>query len=105
MLADKRVKSGFTDETDRRRDACRWSSVSCERVDDFINFIRAQIQWRDPWRAARNVNRGRASRSAQRGIAGRRLVTPDVAYIIDRFVVSYDQISIIKEIFRSCYEI
>ena len=35
-----------------------------------------------PWRAARNVNRGRASRAARRGIAGlmrpagRRLVTP-----------------------------
>ena len=72
-IAEKR----FFDETDRRRDACRWSSV---RKGD----LRMREQRREPWRAARNVNGGRASRAARRGIAGRmwpagrRLVTPDL---------------------------
>ena len=34
------------------------------------------------WRAARNVNRGRASRAARRGLAGRRLVTPGLGLYV-----------------------
>jgi len=51
-----------------------------------------QIQWLDPWRAASNVNRGRAARAARRGIAGRmwparrRLVSPVVRHL--KFKVS-----------------
>ena len=36
----------------------------------------------NPWRAARNVNRGRASWAARMGLAGRRLVTPELAFLI-----------------------
>ena len=76
--AEKCLKSGFTDETDRRRDACR-------------PIYERREQRREPSRAARNVNWGRASWAARRGIAGRRLVTP--ALTDDFFYFMYISVS------------
>ena len=76
MLPDKRLKSGFTDEIDRRKDACRGLSVSYHAAGRSEPLTGRRYNGGNPWRAARNVNRGRASRAARRGLAGRRLVTP-----------------------------
>ena len=88
MLADQRLKSGFTDETDRRRGELRTREQRREpsRAARNVNWVEPRGPHEGESRAARNVNWGRAPRAARRGIAGRmrpggrRLVTSGVEY-------------------------